>query len=43
MNQRHLSGALDRIRRIMQAYAAAETGSWNPEIGIGSAYALARE
>jgi hypothetical protein len=39
MNQRHLSGALDRIRRIMQAYAAAETGSWNPEIGIGSAYA----
>jgi hypothetical protein len=38
MNQRHLSGALDRIRRILQAYSAAEPGSWNPETGGFGAY-----
>jgi hypothetical protein len=38
MNQRHLSGSLDRIRKLLQAYAAAEPGAWNPETGFSGAY-----
>jgi hypothetical protein len=42
-NQEHLGRALERVRRVLQAYVAAEPGTWNSETALATPYVAGPE